>query len=182
MTTKGSHTTSSDLVEVADLDGADPAVREEVSRSGADAEAATAALRDALTALHRADDEAWRRYAVDLEEATRRFDTSVGLAAARLRADRAASKEDLGSVIDEVVRIWRSRADEMRVRAHIGRMDARDVVSDTIEELDLASQRLGTVLGQLRGDVGESLSTLRSEVGRALDDAAAILDRPFRRG
>ena len=181
MTTDRSQTGSGDLIEVADVDGADPAVRDQVARSGADAEAATASLRDAVAALHQADDEAWRRYAVDLEEATRRFDTSVGLAAARLRAQRAASKEDLGSVLDEVVDLWRSRADELRVRAHIGRMDARDVVSDTVEELDLASQRLGTVLGRLRSDVGGSLVTMRAEVGGALDDAAAILDRPFHR-
>ena len=119
MTTDRSQT-SGDLIEVADVDGADPAVREQVARSGADAEAATASLRDAVAALHQADDEAWRRYAVDLEEATRRFDTSVGLAAARLRAERAASKEDLGSVLDEVVELWRSRPGRPRAGGSFG--------------------------------------------------------------
>jgi hypothetical protein len=174
MTTDLSRTTS-DLRGVADVDGADPALRAEVTRSGADVEAATAALRDALQELHRADDEAWRRYAVDLEEATRRFDTTLGLAAARLRAERAVSKEDLGSVLDDVVQTWRTRADEMRVRAHVGEMDVRDKVGDTLGELDLATQRLGIVLARLQGGVGETLSAMRTEVAEALDDVTRIL-------
>ena len=108
MTTDASRSPNSELSTVSDVSGAEPAVRELISRSGADVEAATEALRDALRELHRSDDEAWRRYAVDLEEATRRFDTTVGLAAARLRAERAASKEDLGAVLDETVASWRA--------------------------------------------------------------------------
>lgn len=168
-------TSGGDLTAVSDISGAEPAVREKVSRTGADGEAATAALRDAIRELHRSDDEAWRRYAVDLEEATRRFDATVGVAAARLRAERAASKEDLGAVLDEVVVSWRSRADEMRVRAHVGQMDARDLVSDTVAELDLATQRLGAVIALLRGSAGDTLTSLRREATDALDDAGRIL-------
>jgi hypothetical protein len=164
-----------DLTSVSDVDGADPDIRDKVSRSGADAEAATAALRDALAELHRSDDEAWRRYAVDLEEATRRFDTTVGLASARLRAERAASKEDLGVVLDDVMHTWRSRADEMRVRASVGQMDARDFLAEAVAELDLATQRLVAVGARLRSEVGDSLAAMRTDVTAALDDAARIL-------
>jgi hypothetical protein len=175
MTTDLSHAAERDLNAVTDVSGVDPSLRQKVSASGADAEAATAALREAIRELHRSDDEAWRRYAVDLEEATRRFDTTVGIAAARLRAERAASKEDLGSVVDDVMETWRARADELRVRAHVGQMDVRDLVSDTAAELDLASQRLGAVVVRLRSEVGESLTLLRHEVTTALDDAGRIL-------
>jgi len=175
MTTDLSRAVDRDLTAVTDVSGADPAIRDRVSQSGADAETATAALREALAELHRSDDEAWRRYASDLEDATRRFDTTVGIAAARLRAERAASKEDLGVVLDDVMSTWRSRADEMRVRTHIGRMDASDLVSDTVADLDFASQRLGAVLAQLRAEVSGSLSSLRSEVTGALDEATRIL-------
>lgn len=175
MTTETSTSASRDLIAVSDITGADPSVRDKVSQTGAEAESATAALREALKELHRSDDEAWRRYAVDLEEATRRFDTTVGVAAARLRAERAASKEDLGSVLDDVMASWRSRADEMRVRAHVGQMDARDLVSDTVSELDLVTQRLGVVLTRLRAEVGSTLDSMRREVTAALDDAARIL-------
>ncbi len=165
-----------DLIAVTDVSGIAPAVREHVSRSGADAEAATAALREALLELHRSDDEAWRRYAVDLEEATRRFDTTVGLAAARLRAERAASKEELGTVLDDMMQSWRARADELRVRVRIGQMDARDLATGTVEGLDRATHRLGTVLTHLTAGVSESLSSMRGEVRDALDEAADILD------
>ena len=175
MTTETSHEARRELIAVSDISGADPSVREQVSQSGADAESATAALRAALQELHRSDDEAWRRYAVDLEEATRRFDTTVGLAAVRLRAERAASKEDLGSVLDDDMQSWRARADEMRVRAHVGQMDARDLVSDTVTELDLATQRLGAVVNRLGTEVGGTMASMRREVMSALDDAARII-------
>ena len=173
MSTRSS-TTSQDLIAVTDVSGAATEVREQVSRSGAAVEEATASLREALAELHRSDDEAWRRYAVDMEEAARRFDTTVGLAAARLRAERAASAEDLGEVLDGVVDSWRSRADELRVRAHVGQMDLRDRLEETVEELDQAAQRMGTVLARLRSGVGETLSSLRHETEHAFDDAADI--------
>jgi hypothetical protein len=110
-----------------------------------------------------------------MEEASRRFDTTIGIAAARLRAERAASKEDLGSVLDDVMASWRMRADEMRVRAHIGQMDAHDLVSDTVTELDLATQRVGAVVVRLRAEVGSTMRAMRAEVTGALDDAARIL-------
>ena len=181
MTTDASRSPNSELSTVSDVSGAEPAVRELISRSGADVEAATEALRDALRELHRSDDEAWRRYAVDLEEATRRFDTTVGLAAARLRAERAASKEDLGAVLDETVASWRARADELRVRAHVGQMDVRDFVTDAVEELDLASQRLGSVIARLRSGLGGGLLGLRTEAGEALEDVADIFNGLGRR-
>lgn len=163
-----------DLIAVTDVSGAASEVRDQVSRSGVAVEEATASLREALAELHRSDDEAWRRYALDMEDATRRFDTTVGLAAARLRAERAASTEDLGEVLDEVVDSWRSRADELRVRAHVGQMDLRDRLDETVEELDQAAQRLGVVLHQLRSGVGDTLASLRDEAQHALDEAAAI--------
>ena len=175
MSTRSPRTTSPDLIAVTDISGAAAEVRDEVSRSGVAVEEATASLREALAELHRSDDEAWRRYALDMEDATRRFDTTVGLAAARLRAERAASAEDLGVVLDSVVDSWRSRADELRVRAHVGQMDLRDRLDETVAELDAAVQRLGGVLARLRGDVGETLASLRHETEQALDDAADIL-------
>ena len=175
MTTDGTKR-ATDLISVTDVSGADPDVKEQVSRSGAQAEAAAASLREALVELHRSDDEAWKRYAVDLEEATRRFETTVGLASARLRAERAASKSDLSTALDEVVQSWRSRADELRVRAHVGQMDVRDLAEQAATDLEQASQRIGTVLSRLRSDVSESLSSLRGEARAAFDEAADILE------
>lgn len=160
---------------ISNLDGADPAVRQRVERSGASVEEAAGVLKEALAELHRSDDEAWRRYASELEEATNRFETSLGLASARLRAERATSKEDLRTVLHELTDSWRARADEARVRAHIGRMDARDLVSETVTGLDLAGQRMAAVVARLREEVGDTLVAMRAEVSSALDDAARIL-------
>ena len=162
------------LIAVADVDGAEPAVREEVSRTGVGVGAATAALRKALNELHKSDDEAWRRYAFDLEEASRRFDTTMGLAAARLRAERASSEHDLKEALDDVALSWRSRAEEIRVQAHIGSMDVRDRGEETISELERASQRVVTLLSRIRDEVTDSLTVMRDEARAALDDAAPV--------
>jgi hypothetical protein len=181
MTVETTTSKGAEATDVADVSGAAPAVRELVARSSAEAEAATATLREAVRELRRSDDEAWQRYAVDLEEATRRFDTTVGLATTRLRAERAASKEELGTILDDVLETWRTRADELRVRAHVGQMNVRDLTEETVAELDEAGRRLTTVVTRLRSDMGESLGTLRDEARTALDDVADILRGVARR-
>ena len=112
---------------------------------------------------------------MDLEEATRRFDTTVGLAAARLRAERAASKGELADALDDVVGSWRSRAEEIRVQAHVGKMDVRDRGLETVADLERASHRIGSLLTRVRDEVAESLTTMRHEARVALDDATKIL-------
>lgn len=163
------------LISVVDVSGAEPAVREHIARSGVDVEAATASLREAIHELHTSEDASWRRYASDLEDASRRFDTTLGLAAARLRAERAASKADIKEALDEVAGSWRSRAEEIRVQAHIGTMDVKERGAETISDLERASQRIASLLAQLRDEVSESLVVMRSEARSALDDAARIL-------
>jgi len=163
------------LIAVTDVSGAEPALRAEVARTGVEAGEATSALRNAIRELHKSDDAAWRRYAIDLDDATRRFDTSLGLAAARLRAEQAASKVEIKNAIDEVAGSWRSLADEIRVQAHIGTMDAKDRGAETVSDLERASHRMGALLLRLRDEVGESIGHMRDEAKEALDDAARIL-------
>lgn len=165
------------LSSVADVGGTPPDVRQQIARSSAEAETATTALREALRELHRSDDEAWRRYAWAMEDASRRFDVSVALAAGRLRAERAASREDLDGAIGDLLARWHTLADELRVRGRLGQMGARDLAGATADELDRASRGLAAVLGHLRGEVGSSLTSMRREVASAFDDAAQIVRR-----
>lgn len=121
------------------------------------------------------DEDAWRRYSADLEVAMRRFDSSVALATARLRAERALSRDELRDALDDIVGAWRGRAEEMRVRLHLGNLDARDSREKAADELERATKQIGSVLGHLRSELGGSLGAMRGEARRAIDEAADIL-------
>lgn len=171
MGTKETEATRTRLTRVDDVGGADPGVRAAVSRSTEDAETASSALRAAIRELHQADDEAWQHYATAVEAATLRFDAMLGMAAAKLRAERATSQHALEDVLEDVATSWRARADEIRVQTHLGEMDARDAGLHTLDDLERAEHGLRRALVLLRTGVGSSLASMRTEVRRALDEA-----------
>lgn len=164
-----------ELTKVADISGADASTRIDVSAKTGDAETASAALRRAIAELHEADDGAWKRYAADLEHATLRFDAALGMAAATLRAERAASKPELEETLQAVAQAWRTRADEIRVQTHLGQLDAADAGLHALDDLERAGHQVATVLASLRDDVGTSLTSLRGAAGRAIDDVGLAL-------
>lgn len=170
MTTELAETERFRLTRVDDVSGLDPAQRLEVSSSTDVLETATIALRRAVADLHRDEDEAWQRYAADLERATLRLDAQLGMASARLRAERAASKPEIHDVLTEVAEGWRARADEIRVQTHLGEMNARDAGLRGLDDLDQATQRVSELATSVLDDVGESLSSLRQRVTTLLDD------------
>lgn len=182
MTAKDSETTRRRLTQVGDVGGADPAIRGEVSHRTEAVESATTALREAISELHQTDDEAWKRYAADLEDATLRLDAALGVASARLRSERAGSKEELQAALEEAAASWRARADEIRVQTHLGEMEARDAGLHALDDLERAGRRISAVTTSLRDDAGESLTALRGNARHALDELGQVLHdlRPSR--
>lgn len=170
------------LSRVDDISGADDETRLDVSGRAEDVEAASAALRRAITALHEADDEAWKRYASDIHHATLRFDAAISMAAASLRAERAASKPALDDALESVAQRVRARADEIRLQTHLGELEARDAGLHATEDLEAAGHRVATVIRTLRDDAGASLAGLRTAAGEAIDGVALALQdlRPRR--
>ncbi|CAN5433150.1 hypothetical protein BH10ACT1_BH10ACT1_22770 [soil metagenome] len=172
-----------ELTRVTDISGVDAPTKVDVSIKTEDAESASAALRRAIAVLHEADDAAWKRYATDLEHATLRFDAALGMAAANLRTERAASKPELEQALEAVARSWRTRADEIRVQTHLGELEARDAGLHTVEDLERAGHKVASVLEVLRSDAAASLGSLREAAGRAYDEVGlAVSDlRPRHR-
>lgn len=163
------------LSRVDDISGADAPTRQHVSTRTEAVEHASEALRHAVAELHQADDVAWQRYADHLERATLRFDAAIAMAAATLRAERAAAKPDLVDALEAVTRQWRARADEIRVQTHLGELDARDAGHHALADLEAAGHRLADVLATVRGEAGASLTGLRSAAGKAIDGVALAL-------
>ena len=158
------------LTKVDDVSGLEPVLRDEVSASTGAVESASAALRSAVAEMHRSEDKAWQRYAAELEQATLRLDAQLGMASARLRADRAASKPEIRDVLTQVAETWRARADEIRIQTQLGKMDARDAGLHRLEDLDHATHRVSELATSVLDDVSESIGSLRSRVTAVLDD------------
>jgi hypothetical protein len=175
MGTTGPDELRQELTKVDDVSGADEGARAEVAQRTETVEQASAALRRALQELREADDAAWKRYATEVEHATLRFDAALGIAAATLRAERAASKPELADALDSVVRSWRARADELRLQAHLGEMEAHDAGLHAVDVLEAAGDQVASVLVTVRDDTGQSLDALRTAGGRAIDGLGRAL-------
>lgn len=169
------------LTQIADVEGADPAVRGAVADRAGAVESASGALRAALDELHQAEDEAWRRYAAELEEATLRLDAALSVASSRLRAEKADSHEELEGALEELATTWRSRADEIRVQTHLGDLDARDAGLHVLDDLDAAGHRITDTLAAVRSDAGHSFGALRERVQHTIDDVGRAV-QDFGRG
>ena len=153
------------------VSGAEDEVRGKVSRTAEAVHDASGDLRDAVSALHEARDEAWKRYAAEVQEATIRFDAAMDLAAARLRAERAESREELADDLRDLASTWRGWADELRVQAHLGGMEARQFGSGAVDRLTEVGNRLGDLAASLGHAAGDSLSELRERATMAVDEA-----------
>ncbi len=175
-TPSGSAGAGGRLTQIGDVDGADPDVRAEIAGRAGAVESASEALRTALEELHQAEDEAWRRYAADLEEATLRLDATLAVASSRLRAEKADTHEELEDALEELATTWRSRADEIRVQTHLGDLDARDAGLHLLSDLDAAGHRITETLAALRDDANHSVGSIRA---RPAHDRRG---RPGRRG
>ncbi len=173
------------LTQIGDVEGTDPGVRDEVAGRAVDVESASLALRAALDDLHQVEDEAWRRYAADLEEATLRLDAALSVASSRLRAEKADTPADLEDALEELATTWRSRADEIRVQTHLGELEARDAGLHVLDDLEAAGHRIADTIAAVRGDAEHSFTALRDrarhtidEVGRAVQDFGRGLRTP----
>ncbi len=175
MTTKDNEALRTRLTQVSDIDGLDATIRDEVSARTCTVESASVALRDAVRDLHQAEDQAWKRYADDVEHATLVLDSTLGVASARLRAERAATKNDLGRALETATETWKTRADEIRVQTHLGELDARDQGLHALDDLEVAGRRISAVLSTLRSDASASLKDLRTTTAHNLDELGRVL-------
>jgi hypothetical protein len=169
------------LTQIVDVEGADPGVRDEVADRAGAVESASVALRAALDDLHQVEDDAWRRYAAELEEATLRLDAALSVASSRLRAEKADSPAELEDALEELATTWRSRADEIRVQTHLGALDARDAGLHVLDDLEAAGHRISETLTAVRSDAEHSFTSMRERVQHTIDDVGRAV-QDFGRG
>jgi hypothetical protein len=103
----------------------------EARRRLADASADVAAARKRL---RESQEAAWERYLTEVKEAL-----SGDLELPDPAGDEAASTEDVVHELLEAVRSW---VDELRLHAHLGRMEVEEVTNELREKLGAAVNRL----------------------------------------
>lgn len=150
---------------------------EELAAAHDTLERATESLRDAIRRLHDAEDRTWRRYAADTEEALDRLRADLAVNAAELRAGRSQDKADLEGALHQAGDALRGRAEEVRVRAHIAGLDARDVAGRAWGELERAGHALGAALSDVRAETTTFTAGLRDRTTDAIGVARRALLR-----
>src|SRR4051812_13861352 len=132
-------------------------------------------LRAALDDLHTSEDVAWRSYADEVDRALVHLDVELQVAAARLRAERAESRDELSVALHEAAESWRSRRDDARVQARLLEMERRDAGRSAVEELHRARTEVERALSGLSHDLGATLQEARQATVSAIGRVAGAV-------
>lgn len=143
----------------------------------------TSAREAAVAALRRLEEEAaGTREAVvaNLDREYRRLEAQLRILRSELRSELADNIEDYRSAAAEHLEAWRAGLDELRVRAHLGRTEARDELDALLDRLE---SRYHEAARQLRertqektlATVRENLRAVFQDLRRAADTASETL-------
>lgn len=124
---------------------------------------------DRLQELREADSAAWERYRTDVTKAVERMDSEVEIAERQLEIHLADSREEFVGIVDRLLEDWRSRIEEFRVKAELGKMEVRDELSPIIETVETKRRAAVRALEELERAPEESWEALRGGVRGALD-------------
>lgn len=156
----------------------DPTVRplteqEALEAAGVVARAATA-LRHRLVATP-ATDAAWAHYAETVEAAVFRLQLELVLAGARLTAERAHDHDDVHDALTTASEHGRQVVDTLRVRAHLGRLEAQSAAEEALGELDHLAADVRDASRRVQHSATTSLDELRHGATVAIRDVVAVL-------
>jgi len=149
-----------------------------ISRLGAATAALRAAeleLRDALVDVAERPDPAWRRYVAETDHAMVEMESQLTIAAARLRAELASTRDELRQVLDTAGGLSRARLDNLNVQVHLGERQVRDATRRRVEALRAASHRINEVVAAADHEAEMSLAQLRTATADALGDLWSVL-------
>lgn len=132
-------------------------------------------LHAAADELHAEQDDAWHRYVAEADDAIEHMQAELALAGEQLRAERAETMGEVKAALEQATREWRSRADEIRLRTHLGQMEARDAGLVALDGLDAAGHRLASFVDLVRHDAGTLTSTIKEGARQVIEDARAAI-------
>lgn len=125
-------------------------------------------LRSALVGFEGAEKVAWRSYARNVGRALAQLDDELDVARAELTAASAASGEELAESLRRARSSWATISDEMRLQAHLGEMQVRDLYRRADEDLHQAGALIQANLDSLGHDAADELAAVREQTSKAL--------------
>lgn len=156
-------------------DGRAPAPEQRaLEAAGAFARAGTA-LRHCLDEVQAADDAAWKSYSEAADAAVAHLQAELILAGAQLSAERAADHDEVRRAAIAASHLARQRLDALRVRTHLGFMDAGALAERAIEELEMVTDGLRDGSRRLQSSAAGSLEDARRTVADAIHGAGRAL-------
>ena len=130
--------------------------------------AAATEVRGALVGFEGAEEEAWRSYARNVGRALAQLEDELDVARAELTAARAESGEELAESLRRARSSWATINDEMRLQAHLGELQVRDLYRRADEDLHQAGALIQTNLEALGHDAAGELAAAREQTSKAL--------------
>lgn len=131
-------------------------------------------LREALGAVGDGDD-AWADDDRSVATAVILLQAELVLARARLLAERAEGREAIGGAAEAVVRGVRQVVGELRVRTHIGRMDAEDATADAIAEIERLETDLRMTVQRVERRARTTWDDVRTLATMVVDDVVEVV-------
>lgn len=136
----------------------------------ADLRSAATRVRELVASYEREQDAAWQAYAHSIDRALVHLEIELEVSAAHLAVLRAESADDLSRTLERARTSWSALGDELRLQAHLGELDARDVVGATYE-------RAGQDLAHAGAAIQSTLDALVHLPATAAHDLAPVRER-----
>lgn len=133
------------------------------------------ALRHCLEEVHTADDAAWAAYSEAADAAIAHLQAELVLAGARLNAERAADHDEVRDAAFAASHVARQWLDDLRVQAHLGRMEAGSAADRAVEDLEHVARGLRAGTRRLGLSAAGTADEVRCTVADAIHGAGRAL-------
>lgn len=129
---------------------------------------AAATLRASLADYKSSRDDALKHYSEDVDAALSHMNVGIDVANAQLTAARAQTREDLATALHQADESRKALADQVKVQAHLGAMEARERSEEVAKGLSDVGHRLEAALQAVRDDTTKAWNDLWSDTTEAI--------------
>lgn len=129
---------------------------------------AARSMREALAHFGDAEHEAMRSYARNVKQALAQLEEELDVSASELATVRAGSEAEMTESLTKAKASWSALTEDMRLQAHLGEMEVRDLYRRADEDLHQAGAIIASNLDSLGRAGGHELEVVRAQASKAI--------------
>lgn len=129
---------------------------------------AARAMRAALAHFGDAEHEAMRAYAHNVKRALAQLEEELDVSATELATVRAHSEAEMAESLSKAKASWSALTEDMRLQAHLGEMEVRDLYRRADEDLHQAGAIISSNLDSIGRAGGHELEVVRAQASKAI--------------